>query len=69
MFVRQVLLQVEKYQLYKVFSDDYFDEVLSTREKYKRGEYIDIAAVSKSRAQQAKKKSTSKKKKATQRRR
>ena len=44
-------------------------EILSTREKYKRGEYIDIAAVSKSRAQQAKKKSTSKKKKPTQRRR
>jgi len=44
-------------------------EILSTREKYKRGEYIDIAAVSKSRAKQAKKKPTGKAKKTSKQRR
>ncbi|WP_345427369.1 DNA phosphorothioation-dependent restriction protein DptH [Halioxenophilus aromaticivorans] len=39
LFVRQVLLQVEKYQLYKVFSDDYFEELLSTREEWLEGAY------------------------------
>ena len=39
LFVRQVLLQVEKYQLYKVFSDDYFDELLSAREEWLEGNY------------------------------
>lgn len=39
LFVRQVLLQVEKYQLYKVFSDDYFDELLSEREEWLEGNY------------------------------
>ncbi|MGJ3254914.1 MAG: DNA phosphorothioation-dependent restriction protein DptH [Alcanivorax sp.] len=39
LFIRQVLLQVEKYQLYKVFSDDYFDALLSAREEWLEGTY------------------------------
>lgn len=39
LFIRQVLLQVEKYQLYKVFSDDYFDALLSEREEWLEGAY------------------------------
>lgn len=39
LFVRQVLLQVEKYQLYDVFNSDYFDPLLSTREDWLRGDY------------------------------
>lgn len=39
LFLRQVLLQVEKYQLYEVFSDDYFDELLSSREEWLEGNY------------------------------
>lgn len=39
LFMRQVLMQVEKYQLYKVFADDYFDEVMATKEEWLRGIY------------------------------
>ncbi|UTW49822.1 DNA phosphorothioation-dependent restriction protein DptH [Bacterioplanoides sp. SCSIO 12839] len=39
LFVRQVLMQVEKYQLYKVFSDDYFEALLSAREEWLEGNY------------------------------
>jgi DNA phosphorothioation-dependent restriction protein DptH len=39
LFMRQVLMQIEKYQLYKVFSDRYFDEVMSTKEEWLRGHY------------------------------
>ncbi|ABC33661.1 conserved hypothetical protein [Hahella chejuensis KCTC 2396] len=39
LFIRQVLLQVEKYQLYKVFSDGYFDSLLSAREEWLEGTY------------------------------
>ncbi|MDO6682426.1 DNA phosphorothioation-dependent restriction protein DptH [Oceanobacter sp. 5_MG-2023] len=39
LFVRQVLLQIEKYQLYKVFNDDFFDGVLNHREAWLEGNY------------------------------
>lgn len=39
LFMRQVLMQVEKYQLYKVFENNYFDEVMSAKEEWLRGHY------------------------------
>lgn len=39
LFVRQVLLQVEKYQLYDVFDKNYFDDFLAGREKWLNGTY------------------------------
>ena len=42
LFIRQILLQIEKYQLYNVFSDQYFDKFLSKRELWLSGNY-DIA--------------------------
>ncbi|WP_349618330.1 DNA phosphorothioation-dependent restriction protein DptH [Azotobacter salinestris] len=39
LFVRQVLLQVEKYQLYRVFADDHFSALLDRREYWLEGEY------------------------------
>lgn len=39
LFVRQVLMQVEKYQLYKVFDIDHFDAILSAREEWLEGNY------------------------------
>ena len=39
LFVRQVFLQVEKYELYKVFSDDYFEALLSAREEWLEGNF------------------------------
>lgn len=39
LFIRQVLLQVEKYQLYKVFDKTYFDNLLAEREKWLEGTY------------------------------
>jgi DNA phosphorothioation-dependent restriction protein DptH len=39
LFMRQVLMQIEKYQLYKVFADNYFDEVMTVKEEWLRGHY------------------------------
>lgn len=39
LFMRQVLMQVDKYQLYKVFADNYFDEVMANKEEWLRGHY------------------------------
>jgi len=39
LFVRQVLLQIEKYQLYEVFSKEHFDGVLDQREQWLEGNY------------------------------
>ncbi|EAT12955.1 DNA phosphorothioation-dependent restriction protein DptH [Bermanella marisrubri] len=39
LFVRQVLLQVDKYRLYEVFSDEYFDTLLSAREVWLEGDF------------------------------
>lgn len=45
LFVRQLLIQIEKYRLYEVFPTEYFDVVLAEREKWLSGEYTveDIA--------------------------
>lgn len=42
LFIRQILLQVEKYQLYRVFEDTHFDSFLAEREAWLDGTY-DIA--------------------------
>jgi DNA phosphorothioation-dependent restriction protein DptH len=39
LFVRQVLLQIEKYQLYKVFETEHFAELLNKREYWLEGTY------------------------------
>ncbi|NOI85318.1 DNA phosphorothioation-dependent restriction protein DptH [Vibrio sp. 99K-1] len=39
LFMRQVLMQVDKYRLYKVFADDYFDSLLANKEEWLRGDY------------------------------
>lgn len=39
LFMRQVLMQVDKYRLYKVFADDYFDSLLAKKEEWLRGDY------------------------------
>ncbi len=39
LFIRQVFMQVEKYQLYNVFADDYFDALYTKREKLLEGGY------------------------------
>lgn len=39
LFIRQVLLQVEKYQLYDVFNRDYFHPLLNSREAWLSGDY------------------------------
>ena len=39
LFMRQVLIQVDKYRLYEVFDSAYFDTLLAEREKWLRGEY------------------------------
>ncbi|MEZ8783171.1 DNA phosphorothioation-dependent restriction protein DptH [Vibrio splendidus] len=39
LFMRQVLMQVDKYRLYKVFADDYFDSLLAHKEEWLRGDY------------------------------
>ncbi|WP_028114358.1 DNA phosphorothioation-dependent restriction protein DptH [Ferrimonas kyonanensis] len=45
LFVRQVLMQVDKYQLYDLYQDNYFDPFLSQREWWLQGDYdlTDIA--------------------------
>lgn len=39
LFVRQVLLQIEKYELYEVFEADHFSGLLSNREAWLEGNY------------------------------
>lgn len=39
LFFRQILMQIEKYQLYSVFQEGYFEELLADREEWLRGEY------------------------------
>lgn len=39
LFIRQVLLQVEKYQLYDVFEANHFDSFLNEREQWLEGNY------------------------------
>jgi DNA phosphorothioation-dependent restriction protein DptH len=39
LFVRQVLMQVEKYKLYKLYTNNYFDELTDHREWWLKGEY------------------------------
>ena len=39
LFIRQVLMQIEKYQLYQVFEDRYFDEILTNQEYWLQGDY------------------------------
>ncbi|WP_422139546.1 DNA phosphorothioation-dependent restriction protein DptH [Endozoicomonas sp. ALC020] len=39
LFIRQVLMQIEKYQLYNVFEKNYFDELLAAREQWLSGDY------------------------------
>lgn len=39
LFMRQVLMQVDKYRLYNVFTADYFDTLLANKEKWLKGDY------------------------------
>ncbi len=39
LFIRQVLMQIDKYQLYKIYSNDYFKVLLGNREWWLQGEY------------------------------
>lgn len=39
LFMRQVLLQIDKYCLYKVFNQGYFDALLSEKEQWLKGDY------------------------------
>ncbi|EIU6793709.1 DNA phosphorothioation-dependent restriction protein DptH [Vibrio parahaemolyticus] len=39
LFIRQVLMQIEKYRLYNVFSNDYFEALLAEKEEWLRGNY------------------------------
>ncbi|GGA93447.1 DNA phosphorothioation-dependent restriction protein DptH [Agarivorans gilvus] len=39
LFMRQVLMQVDKYRLYKVFTQNYFDALLATKEQWLKGDY------------------------------
>ncbi|GAA5509133.1 DNA phosphorothioation-dependent restriction protein DptH [Novipirellula caenicola] len=40
LFIRQVLMQIEKYELYEVFPPDYFAELHENREEWLRGDYL-----------------------------
>ena len=40
LLIRQVLMQVEKYELYEVFARDYFAELHNSREEWLRGEFL-----------------------------
>lgn len=42
LFIRQVLMQIDKYQLYQLYEADYFDEFIVKREWWLQGDY-DIA--------------------------
>ncbi len=39
LFMRQVLMQVDKYRLYNVFAPDYFDTLLANKEQWLKGDY------------------------------
>ncbi|MGV3002494.1 DNA phosphorothioation-dependent restriction protein DptH [Vibrio sp. E150_018] len=39
LFMRQVLMQVDKYRLYNVFAPDYFDLLLAHKEEWLKGDY------------------------------
>lgn len=39
LFVRQLFIQIEKYRLYEVFAEDYYDDVRAQREVWLSGEY------------------------------
>ncbi|MGF1831527.1 DNA phosphorothioation-dependent restriction protein DptH [Photobacterium angustum] len=39
LFIRQVLMQIDKYRLYNVFSSDYFESFLAEKEDWLRGSY------------------------------
>lgn len=39
LFIRQVLMQVDKFELYKVYESDYFNELQSNREWWLQGDY------------------------------
>ncbi|MGF1742046.1 DNA phosphorothioation-dependent restriction protein DptH [Vibrio profundum] len=39
LFMRQVLMQVDKYRLYKVFAEDYFESLLDNKEEWLKGDY------------------------------
>jgi DNA phosphorothioation-dependent restriction protein DptH len=39
LFIRQVIMQIDKYQLYNVYSDDYFKGLLDSKEWWLQGEY------------------------------
>ncbi len=39
LFIRQVLMQIDKYRLYNVFSNDYFESFLAGKEEWLRGNY------------------------------
>ncbi|MBE5133586.1 DNA phosphorothioation-dependent restriction protein DptH [Vibrio parahaemolyticus] len=39
LFMRQVLMQVDKYRLYNVFAPDYFDALLDNKEEWLKGDY------------------------------
>ncbi|SHI72574.1 DNA phosphorothioation-dependent restriction protein DptH [Halodesulfovibrio aestuarii] len=39
LFVRQVFMQIENYQLYGIFEEDYFKPILDQREEWLRGDY------------------------------
>lgn len=39
LFIRQILMQVDKYKLYHLYRDDYFDQLLARREWWLQGTY------------------------------
>lgn len=44
LFIRQIMMQVEKYQLYQTYPDNYFDDLLSNRAWWLQGNY-DLANI------------------------
>ena len=39
LFIRQILMQVDKYKLYNLYQEDYFDPILQLREWWLQGDY------------------------------
>jgi DNA phosphorothioation-dependent restriction protein DptH len=39
LFIRQILMQIDKYKLYKLYEDNYFDPLLAQREWWLQGDY------------------------------
>jgi len=39
LFIRQILMQVDKYKLYNLYQDDYFDDFITKREWWLQGDY------------------------------